>query len=80
LQARIAKTVAHLKSFSAKDIDGTEDRTIELKSGGRELSFTGQQYFLHFALPNFYFHCTTAYGILRHNGVPLGKLDFMGAN
>ena len=80
LQARIARTVAHLKSFAAADLDGSQDRTIELKSGGRELSFTGQQYLQHFALPNFYFHCTTAYAILRHNGVPLGKLDFMGAN
>ena len=80
LQARIAKTVELLKGFAATDMDGSADRAIELKSGSRELSFTGLQYLLHFALPNFYFHCTTAYDILRHNGVPLSKTDFIGAS
>jgi uncharacterized protein len=79
LEARIAKTVAHLATFSAADIDGSDDRMIELKLGGREMSMSGMQYLLHLAMPNFYFHLTTAYDILRHNGVPLGKATFLGA-
>ena len=51
-----------------------------MKVGPRELEFTGMQYLLHFAMPNFYFHVTTAYDILRHNGVPLGKPNFLGAD
>jgi hypothetical protein len=78
LQTRIAKVGEHLSSFSAADIEGSEDRVIELKVGGRELSMSGSQYLLNFAMPNFYFHLTTAYGILRHNGVPLGKIMFLG--
>jgi hypothetical protein len=78
LQARIAKTTDYLATFSAGDIDGSEERRIELKIGGQELSMPGMQYLLHFAMPNFYFHVTTAYDILRHNGVPLGKVAFMG--
>jgi hypothetical protein len=79
LEARIAKTLAHLATFSAADIDGSDDKTIELKLGARELSMPGTQYLLHVAMPNFYFHLTTAYDILRHNGVPLGKSAFLGA-
>lgn len=79
LEARIAKTIAHLATFSAADIDGSDDRMIELKLGGREISMGGMQYLLHLAMPNFYFHLTTAYDILRHNGVPLGKATFLGA-
>ncbi|KQZ31966.1 hypothetical protein ASD50_14660 [Mesorhizobium sp. Root552] len=78
LQTRIAKVGEHLSSFSAADIEGSEDRVIELKVGGRELSMSGSQYLLNFAMPNFYFHLTTAYGILRHYGVPLGKIMFLG--
>ena len=78
LQARIAKTLDHLASFSAADIEGSEDRTIELRLGGREISLPGLQYLLHAAMPNFYFHITTAYDILRHNGVPLSKATFLG--
>ena len=78
LQARIAKTIDYLETFSAGDIDGSEDRAIELKLGGREIAMAGMQYLLHFAMPNFYFHVTTAYDILRHNGVPLGKPLFIG--
>jgi hypothetical protein len=78
LQARIAKTIDYLETFSAGDIDGSEDRAIELKLGGREIAMPGMQYLLHFAMPNFYFHVTTAYDILRHNGVPLGKPLFIG--
>lgn len=77
LQARIAKTIDYLATFTAEDLVGSEERTIELKSGSRELSFGGSQYLLHFATPNFYFHVTSAYAILRHNGVPLGKIDFL---
>lgn len=78
LQARIAKTVAFLQSLGPERIDGSEDRTIVLKLRGREVSFSGQNYLLNFALPNFFFHAVTAYDILRHNGVEIGKQDFLG--
>lgn len=78
LQARIARTRDLLAGFAPADIDGSEDRIIELKLGQRELSLPGLQYLLDVAMPNFYFHLTTAYDILRHNGVPLGKRDFLG--
>ena len=77
LQARIAKTVDYLGTFSAEDIDGSEERQVELKIGGREIAMPGMRYLLDFAMPNFYFHVTTAYDILRHNGVPLGKVIFI---
>jgi len=79
LKARIAKTLEFVGSVRPDQIDGSEERPVSLKAGPRELSFTGQDYLVFFALPNFYFHVTTAYGILRHNGVPVGKLDFLGA-
>ncbi len=78
LQARIAKTIDYLKGFGPGDLEGSHDRSITLKVGGHDMSFPGAQYLLHFAMPNFYFHVTTAYGILRHNGVPLSKVNFMG--
>ena len=78
LQARIAKTVAFLQSVSAEQINGSEERTVMLKMHGKDTDFLGQPYFLFFVLPNFYFHITTAYDILRHNGLELGKLDFIG--
>ena len=78
LYARIDRTSAFLKTLKAAQIDGQEERTIELKVGGQPMSFKGQPYLLQFALPNFFFHATTAYAILRHNGVELGKRDFMG--
>jgi hypothetical protein len=77
LQARIAKTIDFLKSVKAEQIDGSEERTITLKLR-QETQFKGQQYLLAFALPNFYFHATTAYAILRHNGLDVGKGDFLG--
>jgi hypothetical protein len=80
LQARIAKTVDHLATFSAADLDASDDKVIELKLGQREISMDGMQYLLNVAMPNFYFHVTTAYAILRHNGVPLGKSTFLGSN
>ena len=79
LRARIARTIDFVRSFEPSDIDGSEDRGITITAGGRELRFKGQQYLVNFVLPNFYFHVTTAYNILRHCGLPIGKRDFMGA-
>jgi hypothetical protein len=78
LVARIKKTVGFLDTFKAEQIDGSEDKNITLQLRSGDLNFTGISYLLHFALPNFYFHVTTAYDILRHNGVELGKMDFLG--
>ncbi len=78
LQARIAKTKAFIQSVSASQIDGSEDRQITLKFGSKELSFLGQAYLLDFVIPNFHFHLTTTYAILRHNGVEVGKKDYTG--
>lgn len=78
LYARIEKTIAFARSFTAAQIDGSEERKVVLKVGGKETEFLGQPYLLYFVLPNVYFHMTTAYAILRHNGVDLGKKDFMG--
>ena len=79
LQARIAKTLDYVKGFQAGQIDGAEAREITLPIGGQPMTFTGQEFLLYFALPNFYFHITTAYDILRHCGVELSKRDFLGA-
>jgi hypothetical protein len=79
LKARIAKTLAFVKSVPASAIDGSETREIALTLGGKPHRMTGEAYLMHFALPNFFFHVTTAYDILRHNGVPLGKRHFIGA-
>lgn len=78
LQARIAKTIDYLRSVPADRIDGGDDREIRFRAGSRELQFTARDYVRAFLLPNFYFHLTTAYGLLRHKGVPLGKLDYLG--
>ncbi|MDM0112579.1 DUF1993 domain-containing protein [Variovorax sp. J22R133] len=78
LLARIEKTRDFALSVDRSKIDGSEQREIKMKVRGNELTFTGQQYLLHFALPNFFFHVTTAYDILRNNGVPVGKLDYLG--
>ena len=78
LKARIAKTVKFVEGFKAKDIDGSETRDITLPVGGQEMRFKGEPYLVHFALPNFYFHVTTAYDILRRCGVDIGKRDFIG--
>ena len=77
LKARIAKTLDFIAGVRPDQIDGSEARDIVLKAGARELSFKGQDYLVFFALPNFYFHVTTAYAILRHNGVAIGKLDYL---
>ena len=78
VQARIGKTQAFLQSIAAAQIDGSEDKPITLNFPGMELKFSGQDYLLNFVLPNFYFHLTTAYAILRHNGLAIGKMDFLG--
>ncbi|WP_144148859.1 DUF1993 family protein [Paraburkholderia sp. BCC1884] len=78
LHARLQKTIDYLKEFNAGQIDGSEERTITLKMRVGPVEFTGLSYLLGFVLPNFYFHVTTAYDILRHNGVELGKLDYLG--
>jgi hypothetical protein len=78
LQARIDKTIHFIEHLDATKLDGSETRAIHLKVGGKELHFVGSQYLMGWAWPNFHFHMTTAYCILRHNGVPLGKADFLG--
>jgi hypothetical protein len=78
LKDRIAKTVAFVKGLDTKAIDASKDRTITLPLGAeRKGEMKGVDYFNHFVLPNFYFHAATAYNILRHNGVDLGKQDFL---
>jgi len=77
LHARIDKTIAFIESVPREAINGGEDRPIELKFPNVTLNFTGANYILQFAQPNFMFHVTTAYGILRSKGVPLGKTDFL---
>lgn len=80
LEARIAKTIAFLGTLTPAQIDGSEDKAISLTIGGQTMNFDGLTYLLNFTLPNFYFHLTTAYDLLRHNGVELGKRDFMGVS
>ena len=79
LQARIDKTIAFLQSVKPEQIDGSEAKPIEFKAGPTTLKFTGESYLVGFVIPNFFFHVTTAYDILRHKGVALGKLDYLGA-
>ena len=79
LKARIAKTIDFVESVSAAKIDGTEEKEIVLAMRSGERRYKGMQYLLGFAYPNFYFHVTTAYNILRHNGVEIGKRDFVGS-
>ena len=78
LKARIAKTIAYLQTFTPAQIDGTEDKEIVIKRGDKETRYTGMQFMLGHAVPNFYFHVTTTYAILRHNGVEIGKRDYLG--
>jgi len=78
-QARIAKTRQFVATLTAAQIDGSETRQINVKAGPRELSFQGLAYLTGYALPNFFFHYTTAYAILRHNGLELSKPDFIGS-
>ena len=78
LQERIAKTLAFLDTVKREDVDAGSERDIVLGTGANQREFKGLPYLLHFALPNFYFHATTAYNILRHNGLAIGKRDFIG--
>lgn len=78
LHARIARTVDYLKSIPASALEGAETRDIRLPSGERTLEFKGLEFLQHWAIPNVFFHVTMAYAILRHNGVELGKHDFLG--
>jgi uncharacterized protein len=75
---RLKKTTAYLKTFTPAQIDGTEQKAIVLPMGDKTIDFEGMPYLLYFILPNVYFHVTTTYNILRHCGVELGKLDFLG--
>ncbi len=79
LRARVATSIAWIGALTPAQIDGTEDKAVEFSAGTRVLSFPGRQYLLQFCLPHFFFHATTAYDILRHNGVELGKRDFVGS-
>jgi len=77
IKARVEKTVEFLKTLRPEQIDGSEERDIALTIAKETMHFTGLNYLLNFAMPNFYFHVTTAYALLRHNGLPLGKRDFL---
>jgi hypothetical protein len=77
LYARIDKTIGYIKSVTEAQLTGTESKTIELKLRDFNPTFTGSSYLFTFALPNFYFHTTTAYDILRHKGVKIGKRDYL---
>ena len=78
LQARLAKTISFLEGITEVQLEGSETRQITLKFPGQEMTFSGADYLTGFVLPNLYFHMATAYNILRHNGVQIGKRDFMG--
>ncbi len=78
LKTRIAKTIAFIQTITPAQIDGTEDKAIVTKRGEKETHYKGMQFLLGHAVPNVYFHVTTAYNILRHNGVEIGKRDFLG--
>lgn len=78
LQARIAKTLAFIQGVTAQQIDGSEDKDIVIKRGDKETHYKGLQFLLGHAIPNIYFHVTTAYNILRHNGIEIGKRDYLG--
>jgi hypothetical protein len=78
LQARIAKTIDFLNSLKPEQLAGAEDREITLKFPQGEMKFSGRDFLTGFALPNFYFHVTTAYALLRHEGIEIGKMDYLG--
>lgn len=77
LQARITKVLGIVESFKPEQLEGSENREITIKIPTGELKFSGLDYVTGWAMPNFYFHATTAYAILRHNGIELGKKDFL---
>ncbi|MDE2466780.1 MAG: DUF1993 domain-containing protein [Alphaproteobacteria bacterium] len=78
LRGRIAKTLDYLKSFAPAQFDGAEDRHITIKTPNRTFEMNGRDFATGFALPNFFFHVTTAYGLLRHKGIEIGKADYLG--
>jgi hypothetical protein len=79
LRERIRSTVAFMRSVSAAQVDGSEDKDVVIPRRDGPMTMKGEVYLKHYATPNFYFHMTTAYALLRHNGVELGKSDFLGA-
>ena len=79
LQARIQKTIDYLRTVPEDSFSGKEEHEVVLKTGKGEYRFTGQSYLVDFVLPNFFFHVTAAYALLRHKGVPLEKWDYLGA-
>lgn len=79
LVARLQETLSYLKTFTPEQIDGTETKSINLPVGEETLTFDGQSFLLYFVLPNVYFHVTTAYDLLRHCGVEVGKRDYLGS-
>ena len=78
LKERIARTLAFIATMKQAQLDGTEEKEVVLKLQGKDVPFKGAQYLLGYAWPNFYFHVATAYNILRHNGIEIGKRDFVG--
>ncbi len=76
--SRIERSIDYIQTFSADQIDGSETRTVVLKMRSGDLTFDGQSYLLNFVIPNLFFHCTTAYNILREAGTDIGKADFIG--
>lgn len=78
LQARIKKTIAFIESVKPAQVDGSEERAVTIKTRSDEFTFPGQTYLTAWAMPNFYFHVVTAYDILRHKGVEIGKKDYLG--
>ena len=77
LKDRLTRTIAFIETIRPEQVDGGEDRTIEMKFPNMTMTFTGRDFLLGFSLPNFLFHVTTAYGLLRSQGVPLGKMDYL---
>jgi len=77
LKDRLARTIDFVASIKPDQVNGGEDRTVELPLPGRTMTFTGRDFLFNFSLPNFFFHVVTAYGLLRKEGVPLGKMDYL---
>jgi hypothetical protein len=78
LKVRLQKAIDYLETFSPEEFEGSDDREVTIKQGGQDVSIRGDIYLLNRGLPNFFFHVTTAYDILRHKGVPVGKRDYLG--
>ena len=79
LKERLQKTIDFVETIKREQVDGREDSTIEMNFPGRTMTFTGRDFLTNFSLPNFFFHVVTAYGLLRKEGVPLGKMDYLAA-